>query len=119
MNISDTVNLNNAALFAVIVAFLLPVFQAAIQRPKWTQQVKSSLTFVVCLAFSSGTVFFAGNWSSTDLVRTFLVVFVIAQVSYRQFWKPSGITTKVENLTSPPSARIASNTDLGERVRRV
>lgn len=59
-----------------------------------------------------------GNWSSTDLVRTFLAVFVIAQVSYRQFWKPSGITTKVENATSRPSKRIASNTDLGERVRR-
>jgi len=30
-------------------------------------------------------VFFAGNWSSTNLIRTFLVGSVITQVSYRPY----------------------------------
>jgi hypothetical protein len=98
-------SLNNAALWALVVGFLQAPLQAIIQRPTWSDATRSIITFALSFALAGMQLFFEGALTESlavgDYVRTFLVTFVAAQAFYRVFWKPSTITTVIEEKTSP------------------
>jgi len=98
----DTVDvtLSNADLWTLVVGFFLPPIIAVVQQRGWSSEVKSAFMFAVCLVVAGVTLFFQNAVEWSDYPRALLLVFVSAQASYRGWWKPSGVTDKVESATS-------------------
>jgi peptidoglycan/LPS O-acetylase OafA/YrhL len=94
---------SNLVMWGLIVGFFMPVLLAIVQQPGWTSPVRSIVMFVASLAAGAGTVYFAGNWDTTNLVTTILLVMVTAIATYKGLWQPTTVAPKVEAATSPKS----------------
>ena len=92
--------LNDAALWSLVIGSLLPMVIAFFQQPQWSDQVRSIVTPIVCVVVAVATVWINGQFDTANLVRTFLIIFLSAQLTYRTYWRPSGITKAIEDRTS-------------------
>jgi len=97
---SDPGAMTNAAMWAGIVGFFLPIAASVIIQQKWAQPVKAVAGFLCCVTAAVGTAYFTGLLDPTDVARCFLVVFTLAIAAYYGFWKPTGIAPKIEAATS-------------------
>lgn len=98
---------SNAQLWAMLIALFMPTVVSVVQQPKWSDATRSLVQMAISLVVSAVTVAFEGGFSGGDIARTFLIVFLLSQVSYTQFWKRSGITTRLEALTSPGGSVVS------------
>lgn len=86
---------SNLVLWSALVAQIMPPLIALINRAWWPSELKAGVAFVATLAAAAGVAYFQGNVTG-DVVTSFLIIFTLATVMYRQFWKPSGITPMLE-----------------------
>lgn len=93
--------MNDLQLWATLVGFFLPVVVAFVQQPKWNENARAIVTFLVCVIAAGGTAYFQGVLTGRRFVSAFLFVLVAALAIYRVFWKPTGIAPKIEEVTSP------------------
>lgn len=100
--------LNDSELITAASAIILPLIIAIVQRPTWSDQTRAIVGFVgVFLWTLVGVLFLSeGNpltyaWQSW--LRLFLGVFVTSYGAFLGVWKPSGVTGRIEVLTSPRS----------------
>ena len=97
---SDPGNMTNAAMWAGIVGFFLPIAASVVIQQKWSRQLKSIAGFLCCVAAAVGTAYFTGLLDPTDIARCFLIIWTLAIASYYGFWKPTEIAPKIEAATS-------------------
>ena len=97
MNLSDLGSIgDNVTLLAAVVGALLPGLVAYVIKAGWSSELKAIIAAVISLAVGAATAYVAGGWDREDITRSILVVFFLSQLSYNQYWKPSGFTRRLE-----------------------
>jgi hypothetical protein len=83
-------------MYQQIVGFFLPPLIAVVNRCTWKQTTKYFISFgIVCVAVICHLIF-AGQWSMADLPGSILKMLTMTIGSYLIFWRPSGISDKIE-----------------------
>lgn len=88
---------------AVVVGFLSPLVLAMLQQPRWSNGVRSLVTFLWAAVVSLLILGVAGSLSGRTWVSATLLVLVVTIATYQGFWKQTGVTRKIEAATSPGS----------------
>lgn len=88
------------ALANAFVGFVLPHAIALVNQQHWGPRLKAAVAFGACAAAGALTSYVAGTLTAGDFVLSALTIFGAAQVSYQQLWRPSGITTAIEEKTT-------------------
>lgn len=94
-----------ADLVAIILAVggLLPLLTAVAQQPQWSARTRTFIGVIV--ATIAGVVTYVTQFgldlSKPSAIVTTIVGIILASVAaYQSIWKPSGISSKIENATS-------------------
>ena len=98
---TDFLSLDNAALWALAVGFFSPPVISVIQQSRWSTRTQSLVAFGFYLLVAAVTAFVTGLFSTTDVLRLALLIFLAAGTSYKTLWKPTGISPAIEAATSP------------------
>lgn len=86
----------NLDMYTTIVGFFLPGLIAVINKSVWGSRVKYAVSFaIVCLAAAVHLVFM-GQFSLVDVPTTILKILFMTIGTYLVFWRPSGISDKIE-----------------------
>ncbi|WQY99837.1 hypothetical protein [Microbacterium phage MO526] len=80
-------DMTDAAMWAVIVGFFVPVVINFIVSATWSPATKAAVAFVVSAIAGAGTAFFTGAYEGLGVPSAILLTFVVAIASYSQFWK--------------------------------
>ncbi|UDL16237.1 membrane protein [Microbacterium phage Kozie] len=80
-------DMTDAAMWAVIVGFFVPVVINFIVSATWSAATKAAVAFVVSAIAGAGTAFFTGAYAGLGIPSAILLTFVVAIASYSQFWK--------------------------------
>jgi hypothetical protein len=91
--------LGPAALWLMVVSFVLPPAISVIQQSRWSPRVQSIVAFGVYLVVAAVWALLNGIFTATTFVAAVLVVFVIAGNSYKLLWKPTGVAPAIEAAT--------------------
>lgn len=97
---NDAGSMTNAAMWAGIVGFMMPVAISVVVQQAWSDAAKAVAAFGCCLLAATGTAYFSGLLDVTDIARCFLIVWTLAIGTYYGFWKPIGVAPKIEAMTS-------------------
>lgn len=97
---NDPQTMNNAAMWAGLVGFFMPIAVSIVVQQRWTDAQKSAAAFCCCIVAAAGTAWFGGMFDAVDIARNFLIVFTLAVATYYGFWKPTGIAPRIESATS-------------------
>lgn len=89
------------AQWSAAVGVLTPLLVAVVNRSYWKPWVKALVAIVSCVVTGFLTAWFNGELNAAGLSTAVLVVLLASMATYSQFWKPSGITTKIEEKTTP------------------
>jgi hypothetical protein len=91
---------SNDVLASALVGALMPAAIALVTRRDWPAEAKGLVAAALCLAAAALIAYTQGALDAADLLRSFLIVFTLAQILYQTFWKPSGIAPAIEVATS-------------------
>jgi hypothetical protein len=91
----------NLDMYVAIVGFFLPVVIAAVNRCGWPSTTKYAASFVVVCVAAVGHLFFAGQWDVGDIPGSILKMLFMTIGSYLIFWRPSGISDRIESRINP------------------
>lgn len=92
--------MTNIQMYALVVGFFLPPALAIIQQPGWSNRVRSVVAFVACAIAGAGTAYFQGDLTGRRFVEAGLVILVTAMATFRNFWKTTGISPTIEEVTA-------------------
>lgn len=99
--------MSDAVMWSQVAGFLSATFVLPIiQQPKWTDQMRSLVTFLYSIAIGAGTAWFTGAFdqgaenATKSLTTAVLFVFISAIATYKGFAKPLGIAPAIEIATS-------------------
>lgn len=86
----------------LIVGFVLPNVIAVVQQPRWSDRVRALVTGAICVFAGIVTVVLSGGHLDFGraLVTSILTIGVAAVSFYKHFWKPIGVTPRVEKMTA-------------------
>jgi hypothetical protein len=93
---------DNLTLAAVVIGFVMPPAIDALNRRDWPSEWKAVSAFVLCVPGSLLAVYIVGQWNTAsfdDKLRTFLIVFFVAILMHRFYWKPSGMSDAIDAAT--------------------
>ena len=91
---------SNDVLASALVGALMPAAIALVTQRVWAAETKGLVAATLCLAAGALVAFTQDALDPTDLLRSCLIVFTLAQILYQTFWKPSGIAPAIEARTS-------------------
>ena len=97
---------NNMTLVAVVIGFVMPPAIEAINRRTWPSEAKAISAFVLCIPGSLLAVYIIDQWhtaSFDEWLRTFLIVFLVAIMMHRFYWKPSGMSDAIAADAAKPA----------------
>lgn len=91
-----------ADLWAMAVGLLLPLLISTITKVEWRSRTKAIAAFCVVLIATAITQIVAGAFVPDEKswrawASSFLIVFLMTNVSYRALWKPTEIAPKIES----------------------
>lgn len=92
--------LDTPALWALAIGFVTPPVVAVMQEQKWSARTKAIVAFAFYLLIATATAYFTGLFTAPDIGRLWLLIFLSASTSYRNFWKPTGVAPAIEAATS-------------------
>lgn len=92
--------LGELALWSMLVGFFSPLVIAIIQQSRWSARVQSVVAFAFYVLVGAVTAWLSGIFNTVSLLTAVLLVFVTAANSYRELWKKTGVTGKIEAATS-------------------
>ncbi len=90
----------------VIGSALMPPAIALVNQARWNSQLKGLIALAVCALGALITVFLRGPVHFADWRNTVVVVAAAALVSYRVWWKPSGMAPAIEAATSGSRSHV-------------
>lgn len=79
-----------------MVAFVLPILQAVIQRPSWSSEQKTLLSLVIAVAAGCSVAWWSDIWSKDGVITAIGAVLGATQISYLAVFKSIGLTAAVE-----------------------
>ena len=91
----------NLDMYVAVVGFFLPALIAIINRCGWGSGKKYGVSFAVVCVAAIGHLIFAGQWSMADIPGSVLKMLFMTIGSYLVFWRPSGISDKIEAKINP------------------
>ena len=92
--------MSNLEMWALIVGFVLPPVLSVVQQSSWSPRLRAVMAFIACALAGAGVAYFQGDLTGRRFVEAGLVVLVTALATYRNFWKPTGISPAVEVKTN-------------------
>ena len=92
--------MSHLAQLSAAVGFLLPLLLAVIQQTHWSRGVQSIVAAVACVIAAVITAAVNGDLDPHSLVTSLTVIYTLSQVTYRNFWKPTGVAPKIEANTT-------------------
>lgn len=87
-------------MYALLVGFFLPPVLAIVQQSSWSNQLRAAVAFAACLVAGAGTAYFQGDLTGKRFVTAALVVMTTGLATYRNFWKPTGVSPTIEAKTN-------------------
>ena len=87
-------------MWSLVVGFFLPPVLAVVQQSKWPDQLRALVAFAACAVAGVGIAYFQGDLTGKRFVEAGLVVLVTAVATYRNFWKPVGVSSAIETRTN-------------------
>jgi hypothetical protein len=87
MNDLIPADMTDAAMWAVIVGFFIPVIINFIVSATWSPALKATVAFLVSAVAGAGTAWFTGAYEGLGIPSAILLTFVVAIAAYSQFWK--------------------------------
>jgi len=97
----DATALLPVAQWSALVGVFTPMLVAVVNRSHWLSWVKAVVALLTCLVTGTVTAWLAGDLSFTEWGTAVLVVLLASATMYKQFWKDSTITDKIEEATTP------------------
>ncbi|AYN58647.1 membrane protein [Arthrobacter phage Nandita] len=91
--------LGPVALWLIAVGFISPPVIAVIQQSRWSARRQSIVAFVFYLVVAAVTAWLNGIFTTVGIVTALLVIFVTGATTYKNLWKPTGVTPAIENAT--------------------
>lgn len=92
--------MTNFQMWSLIVGFLLPPVLAVVMQSGWSDRLKAVVAFAACAVAGAGVAYFQGDLTGKRFVEAGLVVLVTAVATYRNFWRPTGISPAIETKTN-------------------
>jgi hypothetical protein len=77
----------------------MPLLIALIKREEWSEGVQSLVALALCFIAAFATEWIAGTLTATNLAGAIIAVYGTAVVTYKAFWKPTGIAPAFSRLT--------------------
>lgn len=90
----------NLVELSALVGALLPTVVAVVNQPRWPAWGRALATALVCVVAGFVAALSAGDLTGKTWLESAGVVFAAALVAYHAYWKPSGITTAIEQKTA-------------------
>ena len=87
-------------MYALIVGFLLPPALSVLIQSGWSDRVKAVVAFVACAVAGAGTAYLQGDLTGKRFISAGLIILTTGLATYRNFWKPTGISPKIEEATN-------------------
>lgn len=91
----------NLIMWNLIIGFLAPLVISVINQPQWTKKAKVYVMVIVSVIAGFVTSYFAGEFISKDIISSILITSVASITAYQGIFKPSGVSDKIEGVTSP------------------
>lgn len=79
--------MTDAAMWAIVVGFFMPIVINLIVSATWSAKAKAAAAFVVSAIAGAGVALFAGAYEGLGIPSVILLTFVVAISAYSQFWK--------------------------------
>jgi hypothetical protein len=92
--------MSNLALVSAFVGIVMPLVVSVINQEHWSSQLKGVVALLVSFVAAAVTTWAEGGLHGHSLASSFLIVFGATIATYRVFWKPTGISDKVETATT-------------------
>lgn len=92
--------LGDLALWSMLVGFFSPLFISALKSSRWSARTQSIVAFAFYVLVGAVTAWLSGIFSTVSLMTAVLLIFVTGATSYRDLWKKTGVTGKIEAVTS-------------------
>lgn len=96
---AEIADMTDAAMWALIVGAILPVFVSLVKQSTWPNYAKALVAFVVFAASGFVTAYLAGALTGKTIVSCILIVAVTAYTLFQNFYKPTGLDAKISGLT--------------------
>lgn len=80
-------NMNDAAMWSLIVGFFLPIIVNFIVNATWSPAVKSLVAFAAAVVVGVITAVVTGAYAGLGIPSAILLTLVVAITSYQNFWK--------------------------------
>lgn len=87
-------------MYALLLGFFLPPVLSVLQQTNWSDRLKAVVAFLACVAAGTGLAYFQGDLTGKRFATGSLVILVTALATYRNFWKPTGISPGIETKTN-------------------
>lgn len=83
-----------------LVAAVLPLLLAVVNRPQWPSEVKSLLAFGVCVVVGIIVAWATDHWNRDGIILNIGAVFALTNAAYQAVWKPTKVAPTIEEKTS-------------------
>lgn len=93
--------MTDLAMWSMLVGFAAPPVVALVNSSNWRPWTRALVTAVICVLIGGMTAYLTGDLSGRRWISAALVVATAAILSYRAYWRPSGIAPALERATSP------------------
>ena len=87
-------------MYSLLAGFVLPPALSIIVQSGWSDRLKAVVAFAACLLVGAGVAYFQGDLTGKRFASAALVVLVTALATYRNFWKPTGVSPAIETKTN-------------------
>lgn len=91
----------NLIMLSAVVAIFSPLVISLITRPGWSGKVKTAIMLGYSGVVGVLTAYLSGQFDGLDILGAVLTVILVTATSYQTIFKPSGISPKIEEATSP------------------
>lgn len=84
---------------AALIGVLLPLLIAALTKTAWSANVKAIIAFGISLAAAVVVALADATLNWHNWVACVFVIYVLAQTTYQNIWKPTGVSEWISLLT--------------------
>lgn len=92
--------MSNLQLWSAFVGLVLPNVVSLVNQAHWPSWMKGAVAIAVSAVAAAITTDLQGGFSGRSFATSFLVVVTATLATYRVFWKPTGISDKIEHATT-------------------
>jgi hypothetical protein len=92
--------MSNLQLWSAFVGIVLPNVVSLVNQAHWPSWLKGAVAVVACAIAAIITTDLQGGFHGRSFATSFLIVLSATLATYRVFWKPTGISDKIEYSTT-------------------